>query len=173
MKKNNSNSKVMDSYFISHNTYMIESIIHENKLYSRIYDKTGEFIVKQKPISLIRNACHLMGSSYKGSRELSKRFFGNRKQKLPILITQDFGVPCIFFPLLSPLSKNNVWVSLNSIINIRKDTDNTTIITLKNEKEIKLNVSHTSFSIQYVDSSMYQKYLIRQRTIFHKDDFPL
>lgn len=152
---------------------MIESVTHENKLVSRIYDKTGEFIIEQPPIRLIRKSCHLMGSSYKGSRELSKRFFGNRRQKLPILISQDFGIPCIFFPIFSPTSDNNIWVSLNSIINIKKDSNNCTIITLKDHREIKLNVSHTSFSLQYVDSSMYQKYLIRQRTLFHKDDFPL
>lgn len=162
--------QIVDSYILSKNTYLVEPIKHEDKLYSKVYEKTGEFIVRKKPLKLIRDTCKMMGGTYNSARAYSKSFFGNEKHKLPIIVTHNYGIPCVFFPLYSPTSPSNVWVSLNAIINIRK-MDNCTVITLKNEKEITLFVSYNSFCSQYVCATMLYKHFLSQRLIIEQEHF--
>lgn len=161
---------VVDSYHISFNTYLIEPIVHGDVIYSRVYDKSGIVTVSRKPIYIIRKSCILMGTNYRMARLLSKRFFGNEKHKVPIIISHDYGMPCVFFPLLSPTSPNNVWVGLHAIINIRRLKDSTEV-TLKDGRELVLNLNYSSFCTQYVSASMLQKFGTNQRLIL-KNEVP-
>ena len=162
------NATIAESYHVSFNTYLIEPLIHGDKLYSRVYDKNGEMVVSRKPIYIIRKSCVLMGSNYKTARTVSKRFFGDEKHKLPIIISHDYGMPCVFFPLLSPTSPNNVWVGLHAIINIRRFKD-CTEITLKDGRELILNFNYSSFCTQYVCATMLNKFGTHQRLILQND----
>ncbi|KGR90535.1 hypothetical protein CD30_10705 [Ureibacillus massiliensis 4400831 = CIP 108448 = CCUG 49529] len=159
---------IVDSYHLSFNSYLIKPIKKGEKLYSCVYDKSGEVIVSRKPLYIIRKSCILMGTSYTAAREVSKSFFGKEKHKLPIIIAYDYGIPLVFFPILSPASPNNVWVALHSIVNIQK-ADDCTLITLKDDREIKLQVHYTSFCTQYVCATMLQKYGSNQRLIIQND----
>lgn len=161
-------TNIVDSYHVSFNTYLVEPIQHEDKLFSRVYDKSGEVIVSRKPLYIIRKSCLLMGSNYNAARETSKSFFGKEKHKLPIIISHDYGIPCVFFPLLSPTSPNNLWIGLHAITNIRRYND-CTEITLKNGKEIILHVHYSSFCSQYVSATMLQKYAKNQRLILQNE----
>ncbi|KGR80593.1 competence protein ComK [Ureibacillus manganicus] len=156
--------KPVNSYYLSFNSYLIEPIQHGDKLYSRVYDKSGEVVVSRKPLYIIRKSCDLMGSRYNAAREVSKNFLGPDKHKLPIIIAYDYGVPLVFFPILSPTSPSNVWVGLHSIINIQQDMDQTKI-TLKDDREIILQVPQSSFNNQYVRATMLQKHASNQRLI--------
>lgn len=158
----------VDSYYVSFDTYLIEPLKHGDKLFSRIYEKGGEVIVGRKPIYLIRKSCSLTGTNYKSARIMSKSFFGKEKHKLPVIISHDYGIPCVFFPLLSPASPNNVWVGLHAIINIRRHND-CTEITLKDGREMTLHVHYTSFCSQYVSASMLQKYASNQRLVIQSE----
>lgn len=162
------NINVVDYYHLSFNSYLIEPVKHEDKLFSRVYDKTGEVIVGRKPIYIVRKSCQVMGNNYKAAREVSKRFFGKEKHKLPIIISHDYGIPCVFFPLLSPASPSNVWIGLHAVTNIRRSKD-CTEITLKDGKELLLNVNYSSFCSQYVSASMLQKYATNERLIFQNE----
>lgn len=162
------NVNVVDAYHISFNTYLIEPIKHGDKLFSHIYDKNGEVIVERKPIYIVRKSCHDLGTNYNATRIVAKRFFGNEKHKLPIIIFHDFGIPCVFFPLLSPTSSNNIWIGLHAITNIRRHHD-CTQITLKNGKEILLQLNFPSFCSQYVNATMLQKYATKQRSIIQNE----
>ncbi|SOC35010.1 competence protein ComK [Ureibacillus acetophenoni] len=160
--------QTVDSYYLSFNSYLIEPIEHGDKLYSRVYDKSGEVIVSRKPLYIIRKSCDLMGSKYNAAREFSKRFLGDSKHKLPVIIAYDYGVPLVFFPILSPTSSSNVWVGLHSIINIQSVNDQTKI-TLKDEREIILQLPQTSFNNQYVRATMLQKHASNKRLIIQND----
>ena len=162
------NVNIIDSYHISFNTYLIEPMNHGGKLYSRIYDQQGEFIVNKKPLFIVRKSCQVMGSNYNTARLVSKRFFGDEKHKLPIIISHDYGIPCVFFPLLSPTSPNNVWIGLHAITNIRRSKDFTEI-TLKNGKEVILQINYPSFCSQYVCAAMLQKFATTQRLIIQNE----
>lgn len=159
---------VVNSYHISFNTYLIEPMEHGEKLYSRVYDKNGEIIVERKPLYIVRKSCYAMGSNYNAARMVAKRFFGKEKHKLPIIISHDYGIPCVFFPLLSPASPSNVWIGLHAIINIRRLKDFTEI-TLKNGKELVLQINYSSFCSQYVCATMLQKYAANQRLIIQNE----
>ncbi len=162
------NLKSIDSYHLSFNSYLIEPLEHGDKLYSRIYDKSGEVIVSRKPLYIIRKSCDLMGSRYNAAREVSKKFLGDGKHKLPIIIAYDYGVPLVFFPILSPTSPSNVWIGLHSIINIQPLKDRTKI-TLKDDREIILQLPQSSFNNQYVRATMLQKHASNQRLIIQND----
>ncbi|HWL25733.1 MAG TPA: competence protein ComK [Ureibacillus sp.] len=162
------NLQTIDSYCLSFNSYLIEPLEHGDKLYSRVYDKSGEVIVSRKPLYIVRKSCDLMGSKYNAARKVSKKLLGDYMHKLPVIIAYDFGIPLVFFPILSPSSPNNVWVGLHSIINIEPLKDQTKI-TLKDDREIILQMPQSSFNNQYVRATMLQKRASNQRLIIQND----
>ena len=139
---------VLDSYQIRLDTYLIAPYQMGDKTYSYVYDKSGEYIVKRKPLYIVRRSCKLFGYSYKTAIQFSKEFFGKDKHKLPILLPHE-GVPNIMFPLYSPSSLNNIWIGLHGIANIG-DHKQSQEITLIDGKETPLPVSNTSFNSQYL-----------------------
>ena len=162
------NVTVIDSYHISFNTYLIVPTKHGEKLYSHVFDKHGEYVVERKPLYIVRNSCTVLGGNYNNSKRMAKCFFGKEKHKLPIVVTHDFGIPTVFFPLLSPSSPNNIWIGLHAIINIRRVND-LTEITLRDGKELVLQINYASFCSQYVCATMLQKYASHQRTLIRNE----
>jgi len=161
----------VDSYCVTRNTYMIEPIhLDNNKTYSRVYDKGGEVLVSQSPLKIIKESCKNMSINYHAARQFAKEFFGEEKHKLPISISYANGFPCVFFPLLSPDSSDNCWIGLHAIINFKK-VKNCTEITLKDGRELTLQVHSSSFSSQYVYSTMFQIYIKNKRQEI-QNDFP-
>ncbi|CAM5190716.1 Competence protein ComK OS=Ureibacillus acetophenoni OX=614649 GN=SAMN05877842_101208 PE=4 SV=1 [Ureibacillus acetophenoni] len=164
------NLKSVNSYHLSFNSYLIEPIEHGDKLYSRVYDKSGEVIVSRKPLYIVRKSCELMGTKYNAAREYSKKLLGDGKHKYPVIIAYDYGVPLVFFPILSPSSPNNIWIGLHSMINtIPSPTKDQITLVLKDDREITLQVPLATFNFQYVRASMLQKQASNQRLIIQND----
>lgn len=157
-----SNLTQNSNYIISNSTFCLTSYQHRDKIHTAILDKYGKTTSPYKPLRLIRNTCRLHGSSYDASKYQARRFFGDNKHKLPIMVAYDFGDPCILFPLYSPYSHQNIWISLNSIINISESGDKT-LVTFMDGTEISLAINMKSFNQQYVRAAMYYKYLLLQR----------
>lgn len=152
---------VLGNYIMSFNTYYLEPFKHENRIYSRIIDKHNEIIVARKPLNIIRKSCLFLGTNYEATRALSKRFFGNQ-HKLPIILTHDFGIPCIFIPTYSPRSDQNSWIGLHAIEQALPHNGGTKII-LKNEVVIEVPTTFSSFSKQYINAIMLQKHFTKVR----------
>ncbi|MBB5150414.1 MULTISPECIES: competence protein ComK [Ureibacillus] len=159
-------TEVIDWYYITPNTYLIEPVEHKGKHCSLVYDKFGIFYVDKKPLKLVGDTLKKLGTTYKASTDFSKRFFGKEKHKLPIVLSYD--QPYAFFPLLSPYSSKNIWIAQHAIINIQKCEDST-IITLKNDYEITLPIHYPSFCTQYVCATMLLKFALKQREAIHKE----
>ncbi|MDI7742899.1 competence protein ComK [Lysinibacillus fusiformis] len=159
---------VIDAYYISFNTFLIEPVEHEGKLYSHVYDKSGEYIVERKPFYIVRHSCNVLGSNYNNAKKIAQCFLGSEKHKLPIVVTQDFGIPNVFFPLHSPNSPSNIWVGLHAITNIRRLKEYTEI-TLKNGIELVVPLNYASFCSQYVSATMLQKHVAHQRTTIRNE----
>ena len=140
---------VLDSYQIRLDTYLIAPFQDGEKIYSYVYDKSGEYIVKRKPLYIVRRSCKLLGYSYKSALQFSKDFFGKDKHKVPILLPHE-GIPNILFPLYSPSGTNNIWVGLHGIANVGDHKELLQEITLLDGKEKTLPVSKTSFDSQYL-----------------------
>lgn len=157
-----SNLTQNSNYIISNSTFCLTSYQQRDKIHTAILDKYGKITSPYKPLRLIRNTCRLHGSSYDASKYQARRFFGDNKHKLPIMVAYDFGDPCILFPLYSPYSHQNIWISLNPIINISESGDKT-VVTFIDGTEVCLAINMKSFNQQYVRAAMYYKYLLLQR----------
>lgn len=153
---------VLGSYIMSFNTYFLEPFQQENFIFSRIIDKHNKVIVSRKPMQIIRKSCLFLGTTYEATRALSKQFFGNQ-HKLPVILTHDFGVPCIFIPILSPRSHANAWIGLHAIDQAMPSSDNSTKVILKNGEILYLPVQYASFSKQFMNATMLQKHFLRVR----------
>ena len=90
------------SFLISFETAVLQPIVVNNKVFTKVTNFSGEsFVIGIKPYDIVRHSCSYYGSSFQHTlnyREMQLEII----YKLPILIAHDFGIPCIFFPLLSP-----------------------------------------------------------------------
>lgn len=152
------NSKQLQNYYITSATYLLLPITKDKRLHTLVFDKSGLYTVAQSPMKIIRASCRQMGSSYQSAIEQSKQYFGDQKHKLPIVVAINYGEPCVMFPLMSPKSPLNVWVSYNSLINIR-DHAGQINVTFKNFLDSTLDIQYTSFCKQYVGAAMLHKHL--------------
>lgn len=157
-------SYYLTTYLVSNSTYLLSSVVNGDRIHTVVHDKQGISKIDQKPLKLIRNTCRLHGTSFEGAVQMAKLFFGQHRHKLPIVVLMEYGNPCIFFPLFSPFSTANIWINLQSIINIKEHEDQT-IITFTNMTEQLLPIQCKSFNQQYVRAMMYYKHLLRTRAI--------
>ena len=157
-----SNIPQNSNYIISNSTFCLSSYQYRDKIHTIILDKYGKVTAPYKPLKLVRNTCRLHGSSYEASKYQARRFFGENKHKLPVMVAYDFGEPCILFPLFSPYSPQNIWIALNSIINISEAGDKTRV-TFLDGTEIHFAIHMKSFNQQYVRAAMFYKHLILNR----------
>ncbi len=49
---------------------------------------------------------------------IAAKKFLNRLHKPPIVIAFNYGSPITFFPTLSPIAPDNVWIALHAVSNI-------------------------------------------------------
>lgn len=148
-------------YLMSFNTYLLQPVKHESKIFTRVIDKHNELIVTRKPMHVLRKSCISLGTTYEAAKQSAKRFFGNQ-HKLPIVVAYDFGYPCIFLPTYSPNSVQNMWIGLHAISNITP-SEIGCVVTLKNDKRIELPIKYASISKQFVNASMLYKHYMDER----------
>jgi len=162
---------ILGSYVMSFNTYYVEPVMHENRLYSRVIDKHNSVTVARKPLQIIRKSCLFLGTTYEATRTLSKQFFGNQ-HKLPIILTHDFGIPCVFIPTCSPKSDANIWIGLHAVEQALPYKDGTKIL-LINGEELILSTHYSSFSKQYMNATMLHKHFtkVRRNMLDHSVQF--
>lgn len=160
-------TNILGSYIMSFNTFYLEPFKKDNRIYSRIIDKHNEIIVSQKPMYVIRKSCLFLGTNYEATRSLSKQFFGNQ-HKLPIILTHDFGIPCIFIPIFSARSDLNAWIGLHAIEQAMPFQNGTKVI-LKNGEELMLSTQYGAFSKQFVNAFMLKKHFLKVRRALIED----
>ena len=157
----------VNGYLMSFNTYLLQPIQHESKIFTHVIDKHNELIVTRKPLHVLRKSCISMGTTYEAAKYSAKRFFGNQ-HKLPIVVAYDYGFPCIFLPTYSPQSIHNIWIGLHAISNISPSNEGC-MITLKNDMEIELPIKYNSISKQFVNASMLYKHYMEERKQLRHD----
>lgn len=85
-------NKYVNAYLMSFNTYLLQPVKHESKIFTCVIDKHNELIVTRKPMHVIRKSCIALGTTYEVARNSARRFFGNQ-HKLPIVVAYDFYSP--------------------------------------------------------------------------------
>lgn len=161
---------VLDSYRVNLDTYLVAPYKEGEKIYSYIFDKNGEYIVKRKPFYIIRKSCDLFGYNYNAAIRFSKNFFGKDKHKVPINLPH-LEAPNIMIPIYSPSSPNNIWIGLHGI-SIISDPKLPTEITLPDGKEHPLPVSFTSFQTQYLRAIELYKHVFNLKQEIQPENKP-
>lgn len=151
-----------NKYYITNSTYCLISQPISGKVFTEVLDKHGKTTMSYPPLRVIRQTCSLNGSTFEATTKQAKEFLGHNRHKVPIMVAYNFGDPCVIFPLFSPRSKQNIWVTVNAIINI-EEVNESTLVTFVNGSERIFPVHLKSFNQQYVRAVLYYKNLILQR----------
>jgi competence protein ComK len=159
-----SKRKRTSSYIVSFDTFILQPVIDGTKISTHVIERNGDLSIPRKPIHIVRKSCDYYGGSLQNSTNSAKLAIGKR-HKTPIIVAHDFGVPYIFLPTMSPISDQNVWVSYSAIDNIEPDNMDC-ILSLENNRSIKVNVSATTMNRQYSAATLLQKkFLVKQRQL--------
>ncbi|MCH7320668.1 competence protein ComK [Solibacillus sp. MA9] len=158
----NRNSEQISKYYITNSTYCLISQPNSDKVFTVILDKHGKTTMSFPPLRVIRHTCTLNGSTFEATTQQAREFLGHNRHKVPIMVAYNFGDPCVVFPLFSPHSKQNIWVTVNAIINI-EEMNESTLVTFVDGTEQIFPVHLKSFNQQYVRAVLYYKNLILQR----------
>ena len=108
-----------ENYEINLSTLAVIAV--DNKT-SKIIEGTEEFLVKRSAINIIDKSCKFFGSSYNGRFEGTKHLTGI-SYKSPIIIEETKNI--IFFPTSSPRIADCSWISLNHILDYKKEDGKT------------------------------------------------
>lgn len=149
------------SFFISFETAVLQPIVVNNTIFTKVTNFSGESnIVGKKPFDIVRHSCSFYGSSFQHTAQLSRDAIGNYL-KLPILIAHDFGNPCIFIPILSPKSDLNVWFSFRAIESFYPSKDGC-IVVLTNGQKITVPSSPQTISRQVGFANILNMHLLKR-----------
>ena len=141
------------------------AILPVNEDKSFVIEKDNEYIVDYRPYEVMEHSCEYFGSSLDGRLKGSKNMLGTI-YKAPILVEESRNI--IFFPTVSPLLVNNVWISLNNIDKYEKLGEKTKIY-FKDGKDIIVDIPYLSFENQILRSSRLES-IIRNRKNNQKND---
>jgi len=131
------------------------ALIPLNEKITQVIELEDSFIVNCPTSKIIDNSCRCFGSSYIGRNEGSKTLLGTN-YKAPIIISEINNI--IFFPTSSPRLEKCCWISLNNLVNIKKD-NKSTIINFENNKEITINISSFVIENQIYKATMLESKL--------------
>ncbi|MFC5604127.1 competence protein ComK [Sporosarcina koreensis] len=153
-------------YYLSLDTLMLQPKKEGNKIFTRVVERDRIVTVPKKPIHIITASCTYYGSSYATAMSTSKRLFGENKQKAPFLLANAFGIPFIFLPTLSPLSDQNVWISVHAIDFYDEDGLGTFVV-LENGEKYHLDISETTMNRQYALGKLLERNFLKRQKSFH------
>lgn len=137
---------VINNYEINSTTY---ALIPENKKTTKVIEADQELSLESSVNKILDYSCAYYGSSFKGRLKGSKYALGS-KYKLPIIVEETREM--IFFPTTSYENEDCIWLSLNGVLEYKKE-DNNTVLKFKNNKTITLPISYESFENQILRAS--------------------
>lgn len=145
-------------YEINSSTLAVLSI---SKDVSKVIEIDREFIINYSVMKIIDNSCKYFGSSYDGRFEGTKDLIGI-SYKSPIIIEETRNI--IFFPTASPRINNCSWISLNNILEYKKNKENSTKLIFINGLNLELEVSYNVMENQILRATRLDS-ILRKRKI--------
>ncbi|RAK19513.1 competence protein ComK [Anoxybacillus vitaminiphilus] len=133
---------LLDEFIVSRYTIAVLPYHHSGFRYSKVIEEDGEYIVKMKPIEIIKQSCHYYGSSLKGRKDGTREIIGVT-HKAPIAIEPLNEI--YFFPTTSPNDPRCVWLSHFHVFKYEPMQGEKTCVYFNHEKSIYLDVSYHSF----------------------------
>ncbi|EMR05598.1 Genetic competence transcription factor [Bhargavaea cecembensis DSE10] len=139
--------RLASPYYISFDTLALEPKVIDGKVCTVVTEKKDKLLLDNRPLNNLKRACEMYGTTLRQAIQISSKLIGNH-HKVPVLIVQDMGMPCIFLPTLSPQSENNVWIGLHGIEDYWGDSSSCEVL-LENGDTIRVNVSIQTMNRQY------------------------
>jgi len=133
-------------------------IMPEMNYKSKILERENEYVIENTPFKIMEHSCEYFGSSLDGRIKGSKNMIGS-VYKAPILVEESRNL--IFFPTISPLLSENIWISFNNIEKYEKE-GNQTKVTFKNKRAVILDIPYHSFDNQVLRGSRLES-VVRKR----------
>jgi len=156
-----SNKAEENSFFVSFETAVLEPIVVNNTVFTKVTNFSGEsIIIGKKPFDIVRHSCSFYGSSFQHTVQLSRDAIGNYL-KLPILIAHDFGNPCILIPILSPKSDLNIWFSFRAIESFYPCEEGCVVV-LTNGQKVTVPSSPQTISRQVGFANILNMHLLKR-----------
>lgn len=136
-----------ESYEINEDTL---ALIPVNNEITKVIETDSTFFVNLKSKQIIDDSCRYFGSSYQGRYDGAKKLIG-MNYKLPIIIEEirEF----VFFPTTSPRQTECSWISLNNIVDYKKNGKRS-VINFRGDITIELEISHGSLENQIFRATM-------------------
>lgn len=160
----------ISSSVISYGTLVLEPVLIESRLVTRIYERNQIFNVPLKPKHYLNKSCRHYGTSYRGTSNISKKFLKNR-HKLPIIVAYNNGLPIIALPMMSPESDQNVWIFLHAIINFERSKKGC-LVHMEFNQTIDLDVSIATIERQIALGIMLERECTRRFQRINGSSFP-
>ncbi|WP_085522180.1 competence protein ComK [Tuberibacillus sp. Marseille-P3662] len=133
-----------DHYEISRSTMAL--IPYNHSLYNlKVIDTEGDHYLIKSPTQLIHEACVARASTYDGRRKAVKMHLHIPK-KVPIPVSPIENI--YVFPTHSPDQFHCHWIAYRHIHDIHSLTNQTSLVTFKNGRQLKLNLSYYSLEKQ-------------------------
>lgn len=143
-------------YIISVNTLILQMVRKENRIKTLIIERGKQLIHPRRSIHLIRASCLHYGTTLDVATHSAKQILNNR-QKVPIVVAVDHGIPLIMIPTLAADAEHNTWISFHAIMNFRPCEAGYTIIELTNNYIIRVQTSETTVQRQIALAYLLQK----------------
>ena len=134
------------SHVISYKTLALVPFYSENRLSTKVYEGNQIYTIPRKPLHSVQLSCRHYGTSYKSARNNAMAFL-HYKQKLPIVIAYDNGLPLVAIPMESAESDQNIWILFHAIVNYEA-TENGCLIHLKYNQSIRVTASPATLQRQ-------------------------
>ncbi|MCA1030950.1 competence protein ComK [Bacillus timonensis] len=132
-------------YEINRYTMAIIPETIDNEVYSRVLEVNGEYMIKKKPLEIIRDSCDYFGCSMQGRKDGTRSLTGIT-HKAPIMIEP--AINLYFFPTSSPTQSTCAWIAHRYVYRHTKDQFDNTLVTFTNQKKERFSISKGSFISQ-------------------------
>jgi len=142
------------------------AVMPSNDHQSKILEIEQEYVVDGSPYEVMEHSCSYFGSSIEGRMKGSKALIGSI-YRTPIVIEESRNL--IFFPTVSPVVADNIWVSLKNLEKYERFSDNKTKVYFKNKQSIVIDIPYASFDNQVLRSSRLDS-LLTERKNMKKND---
>lgn len=158
-------------YFISIDTLALEPHYDEHRIFTRVVEDRSEFIAQDSPYNIVAKTCGFYGGSLRQAIRYAQQAVGI-PHKPPIIIGHEYGSPCVFFPVSSPMKKDTTWFAFHGITFFEAAEDNIgSLVHLVNGLVLHVDVSIQTLTRQYVYSSFLIKYFEESRKAIRQQMF--
>ncbi|ETI68682.1 competence protein ComK [Neobacillus vireti] len=151
--------KVIEDYEVNSRTMFIVPVKYGSKVYSKIYEVEDVFLCPLSPLEIIKKSCNYFGVDYESRRKGSRNIIGN-KRKLPIVI--ELTNQLIFFPTLSPYSKECIWIASEHVKDYQRIGPQEAIILFYNKQTHRFPVPCSTIEAQMLKTSLLKTELLKR-----------